>query len=53
MLSIHLLFNRSSIVKILDGHEVTLEQVQTVDEVVLELCTKTPNDFFYLVTSDF
>jgi len=38
---------RSSIVKLLDSEEVTLEQVQTLDERVLEWCSKAREDPFY------
>ena len=34
--------------ELLDTEDVTLEQVQAVDEVVLELCSKTPDIPFYL-----
>lgn len=42
---------RSSIVELLDTEDVTLEQVQAVDEVVVELCSKTPDIPFYFVTN--
>ena len=45
------IFWRSSIVELLDTEDVTLEQVQAVDEVVLELCSKTPDIPFYFVTN--
>lgn len=38
-------------VELLDTEDVTLEQVQAVDEVVLELCSKTPDIPFYFVTN--
>ena len=44
--SIHLIY-RSSIVKLLDSEEVTLEQVQALDERVLEWCNKAREDPFY------
>ena len=41
------LIHRSSIVKLLDSEEVSLEQVQALDEMVLEWCNKAPEDPFY------
>ena len=37
--------------ELLDTEDVTLEQVQAVDEVVLELFSKTPDIPFYFVTN--
>jgi len=42
----HLIY-RSSIVKLLDSEEVTLEQVEAWDELVLEWCSKAREDPFH------